>query len=153
MVAEHERQMTAPAGDVIRKFLPKDKPLPHPDRRADELRQPQPQERHGGPALQLPAQSVRGSARAEERRPGRFRPRLRTGDDADDQSDYERFKKLLDRLGKPVIMSADAETSEIIRRRLFDWDGVLRRRRARGPSPPTPIGWSSIGSRCRTGSR
>jgi hypothetical protein len=37
---------------------------------------------------------------------------------ADDQSDYERFKKLLDRVGKAVVMSAEAETSEIIRRRL-----------------------------------
>ena len=25
-VAEHEKQMTAPSGDVIRRFLPKDKP-------------------------------------------------------------------------------------------------------------------------------
>jgi hypothetical protein len=41
---------------------------------------------------------------------------------ADDQSDYERFKKLLDRVGKAVIMSAETETSEIIRRRLFEWD-------------------------------
>ena len=31
---------------------------------------------------------------------------------------------MLDRLGKPVIMSAEAETSEIIRRRLFEWDGL-----------------------------
>jgi hypothetical protein len=41
---------------------------------------------------------------------------------ADDHSDYERFKKLLDRVGKAVIMSAESETSEIIRRRLFEWD-------------------------------
>src|SRR5205085_7278443 len=41
---------------------------------------------------------------------------------AEDQSDYERLKKLLDRLGKAVIMSAEAETSEIIRRRLFEWE-------------------------------
>ncbi|WP_058557364.1 DUF499 domain-containing protein [Thiohalocapsa sp. ML1] len=41
---------------------------------------------------------------------------------AEDQSDYDRFKKMLDRLGKPVVMSAEAETSEIIRRRLFEWD-------------------------------
>ena len=40
---------------------------------------------------------------------------------AEDQSDFERLKKLLDRLGKPMIMSAEAETSEIIRRRLFEW--------------------------------
>jgi len=41
---------------------------------------------------------------------------------AEDRSDYERFKKLLDRLEKAVIMSAESETSEIIRRRLFEWD-------------------------------
>ena len=41
---------------------------------------------------------------------------------AEDQADYERFKKMLDRLGKAVMMSAEAETSEIIRRRLFEWD-------------------------------
>jgi hypothetical protein len=40
----------------------------------------------------------------------------------EDHSDYTRFKKLLDRLGKAVIMSAESDTSEIIRRRLFEWD-------------------------------
>ncbi|NLE39448.1 MAG: DUF499 domain-containing protein, partial [Pirellulaceae bacterium] len=43
---------------------------------------------------------------------------------AEDQSDFERFKKLLDRLGKAIIMSAEGETSEIIRRRLFEWFGL-----------------------------
>ena len=41
---------------------------------------------------------------------------------AEDQSDFERFKKVFDRLGKAVVMSSDAEISEIIRRRLFEWD-------------------------------
>jgi hypothetical protein len=41
---------------------------------------------------------------------------------ADDQSDYERTKKLLDRVGKAIMMAAETETSEIIRRRLFEWD-------------------------------
>jgi hypothetical protein len=31
-----------------------------------------------------------------------------------------RFKKLLERLGKAIIMAAESETSEIIRR-LFEW--------------------------------
>jgi len=39
-------------------------------------------------------------------------------------SDYNRFKKMLDRLGKAVVMSAEAEASEIIRRRLFEWAGL-----------------------------
>ncbi|MEI6779162.1 MAG: hypothetical protein WCK70_19855 [Chloroflexales bacterium] len=29
---------------------------------------------------------------------------------------------MLDRLGKAYMMSAETETSEIIRRRLFEWD-------------------------------
>jgi hypothetical protein len=41
---------------------------------------------------------------------------------AEDQSDFERFKKVLDRLGKAMVMSSDVEISEIIRRRLFEWD-------------------------------
>ncbi len=42
----------------------------------------------------------------------------------EDQSDYERFKKMLDRVGKAIFMSAESETAEIIRRRLFEWGGL-----------------------------
>lgn len=40
---------------------------------------------------------------------------------SEDEADERRFKKMLDRLGKAMIMSAETETSQIIRRRLFDW--------------------------------
>ena len=41
----------------------------------------------------------------------------------DDMADFDRLTKMLDRLGKALVMSAESETSEIIRRRLFDgWD-------------------------------
>lgn len=43
---------------------------------------------------------------------------------SEDQSDYDRFKKMLDRLGKAMFMSAEKETTEIIRRRLFEWYGL-----------------------------
>jgi predicted AAA+ superfamily ATPase len=42
----------------------------------------------------------------------------------EDQRDYDAIKKLCDRLGKAILMSADREMSEIIRRRLFEWDGL-----------------------------
>ena len=42
----------------------------------------------------------------------------------EDYHDFESLKKLLDRLGKAVIMSTENETSEIIRRRLFEWSGL-----------------------------
>lgn len=43
---------------------------------------------------------------------------------AEDQADFDRYKKMLDRLGKALFMSAEKEVSEIIRRRLFDWSGL-----------------------------
>ncbi len=41
---------------------------------------------------------------------------------AEDVDDYRRFAKMLNRLGQAVMMSADTDTAEIIRRRLFEWD-------------------------------
>ena len=43
---------------------------------------------------------------------------------ADDQADHDRLKKMLDRIGKPIAMSAGDEAAEIIRRRLFEWGGL-----------------------------
>jgi len=43
---------------------------------------------------------------------------------SEDLEDFERFKKMLDRLGKAMFMSAEKETNEIIRRRLFEWNGL-----------------------------
>lgn len=43
---------------------------------------------------------------------------------SDDEADEARFKKMLDRLGKAIMMSADNEMGEIIRRRLFAWHGL-----------------------------
>lgn len=40
----------------------------------------------------------------------------------EDVRDFQSLKKLLDRLGKAIMMSADTEIAEIIRRRLFEWD-------------------------------
>jgi hypothetical protein len=42
----------------------------------------------------------------------------------EDEDDFQRLKHLLDRVGKAIVMSAGAETSEIIRRRLFEWGGM-----------------------------
>ena len=42
----------------------------------------------------------------------------------EDEADEARFKKMLDRIGKAISMSSDAEVTEIIRRRLFEWDGL-----------------------------
>ncbi|MCC6650376.1 MAG: ATP-binding protein [Candidatus Eisenbacteria bacterium] len=124
IVAEHERTMTAPGGDVIAKLLPKDQPTLI---LLDELMNFVSRSRKSGLGGQLHSflQNLSEVAR------GRNNVVLAVSIPAselemsgDDQSDFERFKKILDRLGKAVMMSAETETSEIIRRRLFEWEGL-----------------------------
>ena len=122
VVAEHDRQMTAPAGDVIRRFLPKDKPCLI---LVDELMNYISRSRKSGVGAQFYnfihnlSEEVRGRNNAVM---SVSIPASELEMTVEDQADHERLKKLLDRLGKAVIMSAEGETSEIIRRRLFEWE-------------------------------
>ena len=122
IVAEHESQMIAPAGDVIRKLLPSDKPTLI---LMDELMNYISRNRKSGLGAQFYdfLHNLSETARGESNMVLAVSvPASEFEMTSEDQSDYERIKKLLDRLGKAVIMSAEAETSEIIRRRLFEWD-------------------------------
>ena len=122
VLAEHEKQGVAPGGDVIRAFLPKDQPVLI---LMDELMNFVSRSRKSGMAGQLYSFLHNLSEEARGRDNAVLAVSIPASElemSADDQSDYERFKKLLDRVGKAVIMSAESETSEIIRRRLFEWD-------------------------------
>lgn len=121
IVEEHDRQERAPAGDVIRNFLPKDRPCLI---LMDELMNYISINRKSGLSDQLYnfIQNLTNVATGEERVvlvvsiPGSQMEMNET-----DFSDYNRFKKIMDKHGKAVMISAEAETSEIIRRRLFEW--------------------------------
>ena len=129
VVAEHEAQGVAPAGDVIRAML-------------DNAY-------GGGPCLILLDELVNYVGRSrkvalrdqifdflqnlsETARAPRQRvvlcvsvPKsLTTEITPEDEEDYTRLKHVLDRLGKAIMMSADVEIAEIIRRRLFEWNGL-----------------------------
>jgi len=122
IVEEHEKQKIAPAGEVIQKFLPKDKPCLI---LVDELLNYISRNRKSGLSTQLYnfIQNLSEEARGNDKMVLVVSvPASELEMTPEDRSDYERFKKLLDRLGKAVIMSAEEETSEIIRRRLFEWD-------------------------------
>jgi hypothetical protein len=122
LVAEHERRMIAPAGDVIRKMMPKDQSCLI---LMDELMNYVSRNRTLGLSSQLYdfLQNLSETARGEKNVVLAVSiPASELEMTADDQEDYDRFKKLLNRVGKSVIMSAETETSEIIRRRLFEWD-------------------------------
>ncbi|RIK66096.1 MAG: AAA family ATPase [Planctomycetota bacterium] len=125
-VAEHEKKLIAPAGEVIRSFLPKEKPCLI---LMDELMNYVSRNRKSGLATQLYnfLQNLSEEVRGQERVVLVVSiPASELEMNAEDQADYDRFKKVLDRLGKAVIMSAETETAEIIRRRLFEWDGITK---------------------------
>ncbi len=123
-VAEHDKALTAPGGDVISKLFDDGRPTVL---LFDELMNYLGRNRRNGLGAQLYnfvqnlAEVVRGRTNVV------FAvsiPSLAMEMTAEDEADFARFKKLLDRLGKAVMMSAEAETSEIIRRRLFEWEGL-----------------------------
>lgn len=124
LVSEHDSSLTAPGGDVIERLLPRTSPTLI---LLDEVMNYVGRSRKSGLAAQLYnfLHNLSEVARARDNVVLAVSiPASELEMTAEDQSDFERFKKLLDRLGKAVIMSAESETSEIIRRRLFEWDGV-----------------------------
>jgi len=121
VVEEHDKQKIAPGGDVIRCFLPKDRPCLI---LMDELMNYVSRNRESGLSDQLYnfLQNLTNVASGEDRVvlvvsiPGSQMEMNEA-----DFSDYNSFKKIMDKHGKAVMISAEAETSEIIRRRLFEW--------------------------------
>jgi len=126
VVAEHDEKLIAPAGEVVRAFLPKEGPCLI---LMDELMNYVSRNRKSGLATQLYnfLQNLSEEARGQDRMALVVSiPASELEMNAEDQADYDRFKKMLDRLGKAVVMAAEAETAEIIRRRLFEWEGITR---------------------------
>jgi hypothetical protein len=123
-ISKHEQEMTAPGGDVLRRIIPADKPCLI---LMDELMNYISRGRKTGMGTQLYnfIQNLSEFARGCNNVAVAVSvPASEYEMTAEDQADYERLKKLLDRLGKAVMLSAEQETSEIIRRRLFEWSGL-----------------------------
>jgi hypothetical protein len=122
VVAEHDAKEQAPGGEVIRKILPEDYPSLI---LLDEVMNYVSRTRKSGLGAQFYnfLQNLSEVARSAPKVVLAVSiPASELEMTVEDQSDYERFKKMLDRLGKAMVMSAESETSEIIRRRLFEWD-------------------------------
>lgn len=122
ILKEHEEKFIEPKGDVIRKFLPKDRPVLI---LMDEIINYVSTYRTLGYHNKLYnfIQALSEVARGQQNVALVVSlPKSDISYTTDDTSDQQRFEHMLNRLGKAVIMSAEAETSEIIRRRLFEWD-------------------------------
>jgi hypothetical protein len=124
VVAEHEKQFIEPKGDVIRAFLPKDRPcLILMDEIINYVSTYRKKGYHN--ALYNFIQALSETARGQDNVVLVVSiPASELEYTSEDEADEQRFKKMLDRVGKAVMMSAEAETSEIIRRRLFEWHGL-----------------------------
>jgi hypothetical protein len=121
-VAEHDRQFIEPKGDVIRQLLPKDKPclilMDEILNYASTYRQI-----GYGDRLYNFIQALSETARGQKNVVLVVSiPASEIEYTAPDEADQQRYKKMLDRLGKAITISADSETSEIVRRRLFESD-------------------------------
>ena len=121
-VAKHDAEFTEPKGDVIEKILPANRPCLI---LLDEVLNYASTYRDRGyhnrlyNFLQALSETVRG--RTNVVLVGSI-PASELAYTDKDHADQQRLKNLLDRLGKAVILSVENETSEIIRRRLFEWD-------------------------------
>lgn len=120
LVKEHDEQRIAPGGDVIRQLLPEGKPCLI---LMDELMNYMSRFRKAGLSEQLYDFIMNLSGALNERSVLVVSvPASEQEMTPDDVADYDRLTKMLDRVGKAMTMTAGAETSEIIRRRLFEWD-------------------------------
>lgn len=122
VVASHDEQFTEPKGDVIDAFLPKGQPcLILMDEIINYVSTYRDREYHN--KLYNFVHSLSETVRSRENAVLVVSiPASELSYTDKDESDQQRFKNLLDRLGKAVLVSVGAETSEIIRRRLFEWD-------------------------------
>ncbi len=122
-VAQHDSQGVAPAGDVIREMLPAGPTLILMDELLNYI--------SSGRKLGMRDQFFNFLQNLCEEARARNNlvlcvsiPRSDLEMNPDDQRDHDSIKKLCDRLGKAILMSADKEMSEIIRRRLFEWESL-----------------------------
>lgn len=121
LVEKHDQQGIAPAGDVIRSMLPRDRPTLI---LMDELMNFISKYRSSGLSDQFFnfLQSLTTVVASEDHvvlavsLPGSQMEMTE-----DDFADYNTYKKMLDKVAKAVMISAETETTEIIRRRLFEW--------------------------------
>jgi predicted AAA+ superfamily ATPase len=121
-VAKHDEEFIDPKGDVIEKFLPADRPcLILMDEVLNYISTYRERGWHNKlyNFLQALSETIRGRKNAVL--VGSI-PASELSYTDKDHADQQRLKNLLDRVGKAVILSVESETSEIIRRRLFEWD-------------------------------
>lgn len=124
LVAQHDAQFIEPKGDVINKILPADRPSLI---LMDEVLSYFSTYRQVGYGTKL-CNFIQALSETTRGRNNSVLLVSAPKSDfdysytADDVADLQRLENLLERLSKSVMLSAEADASEIIRRRLLEWD-------------------------------
>jgi len=124
VVEQHEREFIEPKGDAIRAMLPKDRPTLILFDEVISYASTYRKKGYGDRLynfLDCLAETARGEKNVVV---VASIPASELEYTSEDIADEARFKKMLDRLGKAIMMSADTDMAEIIRRRLFEWGGL-----------------------------
>jgi len=125
VVARHDEDGAAPGGDVIRAFLPDVPTLILMDELLNYINRCRNHPKKLGAQFHSFLHNLSEEARSRDNLVLCVSiPASELEMTPEDQRDFDSIKKLLDRLGKAVIMSAETDHAEIIRRRLFDWSGL-----------------------------
>ncbi len=123
VIRQHDERGEAPGGDVIRKLLPKDKPcLILMDEVMNWVSRNRRDQLHNQfyNFLQNLSEAIRGEKNLVL---VVSIPKSEVIEmTQEDEADYNRLKHMLNRLGKAIVISANHDIPEIIRRRLFEWD-------------------------------
>lgn len=125
-VRQHDEQGVAPGGDVVQRMIPNDRPALI---LMDEVMNYISRSRRSGLEGEFYNFMQNLTEEVRNRRGVVLVVSLQASElemSPEDERDFQTFRKMLNRVGKSVLISSEHESAEIIRRRLFEWKGVDR---------------------------
>lgn len=125
-VRQHDEQGVAPGGDVVQRMIPGDRPSLI---LMDEVMNYISRSRRKGLEGEFYNFMQNLTEEVRNRRNVVLVVSLQASElemSPEDERDFQTFRKMLNRVGKAVLISSEHESAEIIRRRLFEWKGLDR---------------------------
>ncbi len=134
IVQEHDAKKTPPGKDIIRKFLPANKPvLILMDEVMNFMTRARAEKVGGSTLASQFLEFLQNLTEEASGRPGvcvvLSLPKSEQEMTAEDEGDFGRLQKLTTRVGKPYVLSEGLEIAEIIRKRLFEDLGPEKERK------------------------
>lgn len=125
-VRQHDEKGIAPGGDIVQRMIPDDRPSLI---LMDEVMNYISRCRRSGLGSEFYSFMQNLTEEVRNRRGVVLVVSLQASElemSPEDERDFQTFRKMLNRVGKAVLISSEHESAEIIRRRLFEWKGLDR---------------------------